>query len=70
MITFAPYPIPVIIKNDGSEGYILYVNDGGQFENDCFCVVSCDGGHIRHYTSDQILIYKNATYSINKKENT
>jgi hypothetical protein len=64
MIVFAPHPIPVIIKHDNSNGYVLYIKDSGMFENDEFCVVSCEGGQIRHYTSEQILIYKNATFNI------
>jgi hypothetical protein len=67
MINFPPYPIPVIIKHDKSEGYILYVSNNGMYENDVFCVVSCNGGDIKHYLSDQILIYKNETFTINKK---
>ena len=67
MIVFAPIPIPVIIKETKEEGYIMYVNDGGQWENDVFCVVLCEGGIIRHYTSNQITIHKNATFEI--KEN-
>ena len=64
MIVFPPHPIPVIIKNDMSNGYVLYIKDGGMFENDEFCVVSCGGGEIKHYTTAQLLIYKNATFNI------
>jgi hypothetical protein len=37
-------------------------------ENDIWCVVLCDGGHVRHYTSDQIKIFYNATFNIKKQE--
>jgi hypothetical protein len=67
MIVFAPIPIPIITKN-GEEGYIMYVNDGGQWENDIFCVVLCEGGVIRHYTSSQITVHKNATFEIKEKQ--
>jgi len=62
-------PIPVIVE-DNKEGYVWYVRDGGQFENDIFCVVLCDGGIVRHYRSDQIRVHKNGTFDIteNKKE--
>jgi hypothetical protein len=60
-------PIPVIVEGD-KEGYAIYVTNGGQFENDIWCVVLCDGGHVRHYLSNQIKIYKNATLGIKKDE--
>jgi hypothetical protein len=58
-------PLPVIVE-DGKDGYALYVTNGGSFENDIWCVVLCDGGHVRHYLSDQIKVYANATLSIKK----
>jgi len=58
-------PIPVIVEDD-KEGYALYVTNGGTFENDIWCVVLCDGGHVRHYRSNQIRIYKNLTFNIKK----
>ena len=58
-------PIPVVVEND-KDGYALYVSDSGAFENDIWCVVLCDGGHVRHYMSDQIKIYMNATLGISK----
>ena len=59
-------PIPVVTI-DGLEGYAIYVRDGGTFENDVWCVVLCDGGIVRHYTTDQIRIFHNATFTITKK---
>lgn len=58
-------PIPVIIEGD-KEGYAIYVTNGGQFENDTWCIVHCDGGDIRHYRSDQIKIHRNSTFNISK----
>ncbi len=58
-------PIPVVTEA-GEEGYAIYVESGSLLENDCFTVVLCNGGIIRHYLSSQIKIHKNATYGINK----
>lgn len=59
--------IPVVTLS-GEDGYAIYVQSGEQFENDCWCVVLCDGGIIRHYTTDQIKVHANSTYGITKKE--
>ena len=59
-------PIPVLTPL--GDGYAIYIRDGGTFENDVWCVVLCDGGHVRHYTSDQIKIFHNATFNIKKQE--
>ncbi len=61
-------PIPVVVE-DSKDGYALYVSDSGAFENDIWCVVLCDGGHVRHYMSDQIKVYVNATLGITKDGN-
>lgn len=59
-------PIPVVVE-DGKEGYAIYVESGGTFENDIWCVVHCEGGHVRHYRSDQILIHTSGTFDVSKK---
>jgi hypothetical protein len=59
-------PIPIVIKETNQEGYAIYVESGGMFENDIWTCVLCDGGIIRHYNTSQILIYNNATFEINK----
>jgi hypothetical protein len=59
--------IPVVVE-DNKDGYAIYVTNGGQFENDIWCVVLCDGGYVRHYRSDQIKIHKNATLGIKQNE--
>ena len=51
------------------DGYILYVKSNGFLENDEFCIIMCDGGDLKHFTTDQIKIYHNKTYSINKQKN-
>lgn len=59
-------PIPVVVE-DGQEGYAIYITNGGTFENDIWCVVLCKGGFVRHYLSNQIRIYHNATFDILKE---
>ena len=59
-------PIPVVV-DDNKDGYAIYVVNSGTFENDVWCVVLCDGGDVRHYLSNQIKIYNNLTFNINKK---
>lgn len=61
-------PIPVVIIKTKKEGYAIYVESGGQFENDIWCIVLCDGGNILHCTTDQLLVHKNSTFGINEKE--
>ena len=58
-------PIPVITE-DGKEGYAIYVESSGMFENDVWCVVLCDGGIIRHYNTSQLRMHYNATFEIKK----
>ena len=58
-------PIPVVVEGS-KDGYAIYVTNGGTFENDIWCVVLCDGGIVRHYATDQIKIYANSTFGINK----
>lgn len=65
MIVFCPTPIPVIVEGD-KEGYVIYICDSGNYENDIWTVVLCDGGIVRHYRTDQVHIHQNATFSIKK----
>lgn len=55
-------PIPVITEH--GEGYAIYVESSGMFENDCWTVVLCDGGLVRHYNTTQIKVCKNHTFEI------
>ena len=61
------YPIPVVIEGE-KEGYAIYVTYSGTFENDTWCVVHCEGGHVRHYRSDQVKIHRSGTLGINKNQ--
>jgi hypothetical protein len=58
-------PIPVVVEGN-KDGYAIYVTNSGMFENDVWCVVLCEGGIVRHYTTDQIKIYHNQTFSLKK----
>jgi hypothetical protein len=58
-------PIPVI-TTDNQEGYAIYVESSGMFENDVWCVVLCNGGIIRHYNTSQLRVHYNATFEIKK----
>jgi hypothetical protein len=49
------------------EGYAIYVRDGGTFENDIWAIVLIEGGSVKHFRSDQIQMYKNATFDISEK---
>lgn len=55
-------PVPVITPL--GDGYILYVKENGMWENDIFTVVLENGGLIKHFTSDQVKVWHNATYNI------
>ena len=55
-------PLPVVTPL--GDGYVLYVRDGGTWENDVFAVVLLDGGKLLHFRSDQIRIWKNGTFGI------
>lgn len=55
-------PIPVLTPI--GEGYAIYVTNSGTFENDIWAVALIKGGHIKHFRSDQICVYKNFTFDI------
>jgi hypothetical protein len=46
----------------------LYVKSNGYLEEDEFTCVMQKDGSIKHFTSSQIKIWKNATYKIEKDE--
>lgn len=64
MITFSPYPIPVITPL--GEGYLLYVQSSEMHENDVWTICLCDGGDVRHFNTSQVKIFKNSTFGINE----
>lgn len=63
-MTFPPHPIPVTTPL--GDGYILYITPGGMLENDEITVVLLNGGQIKHFTSDQVRVWKNSTYEIHE----
>lgn len=58
---------PIPCKTPLGDGYIWYIKCNGQFENDEYTVVLLSGGGVRHFLSDQINIWTNATYDIQKE---
>lgn len=63
-MTFPTSPIPVTTPL--GDGYILYITEGGMLQNDEITVVLSNGGEIRHFTSDQVRVWKNSTYGIHE----
>jgi hypothetical protein len=63
------FKTPIPVTTPMGDGYILYVRDGGTWENDIFAVVLTECGNIRHFRSDQINVWANATFGI-KKDST
>ena len=57
-------PIPVLTSL--GDGYVIYVTHSGMFENDVFTVALCEDGQIRHFNTDQVKMYVNATFDIQK----
>lgn len=55
-------PLPVVTPL--GNGYAIYVTNSGTFENDIWCVALEQGGTIMHFRTDQLKIYKNATFDI------
>jgi hypothetical protein len=58
-------PMPVITPL--GTGYAIYVRDGGTYSNDIWTIVLIEGGSVKHFRSDQIQMYKNATFDISEK---
>ena len=55
-------PMPVVTPL--GDGYAIYMRDGGSFENDIWTIVLEEGGKILHFRTDQIKMFKNATFDI------
>lgn len=60
-------PIPVYTPL--GPAYAIYVTANGMFENDEFTCAMLADGQIRHFNSDQIKMWHNKTYGIEKNEN-
>lgn len=59
-------PIPVLTEH--GKGYVWFVRNGGNWENDIFCIILCDGGKVRFYTNRQFTIERNETFEIKSHE--
>jgi len=55
-------PLPVITPC--GPGYAVYVQPGGTFENDIWCVALEADGMLRHFTTNQVRVRYNATFNI------
>jgi len=67
MLLYFDQPIPCTTPL--GDGYLLYVSSNGIFENDEFTVTMTEDGSVKHFTSEQIKIWRNETYGIKKKTN-
>ena len=54
--------VPVVTPM--GDGYVLYVKENGMWENDVFTVVLEKRGDVKHFSSNQIKIWNNATFNI------
>lgn len=59
------HPLPVVTPL--REGYALYVQSGGTFENDVWCVV-LDDARILHFRSNELRYVGNATFGLQRPE--
>ena len=59
---------PIPVNTPHGPGYAIYVQCGGTFENDIWCVTLKDGGVIRHYTTMQLTMQVNGTFGIHHEE--
>jgi len=57
---------PIPVTTPLGDGYILYITPNGFLENDEITVVLSNGGEIKHFSSDQVRVWKNSTYGIHE----
>lgn len=57
---------PIPCTTPLGDGYVWYIKDNSILENDEYAVILCNGGEVKHFTSDQIKIWHNETYGISK----
>ena len=57
-------PIPVVTPM--GDGYAIYVESGGMFENDVWTVCLSEGGSIKHFNTGQVRMWQNETFGIHK----
>lgn len=68
-ITFAPFPIPVVIEGLG-DCIIVSQTNTGTFEDDLWVVAKCDGGQMLHVRTSQMKMHHNQTMGITKESIT
>lgn len=57
-------PIPVVTPM--GDGYAVYVESSGMYENDVWTVCMCEDGSIKHFNTSQLKMWQNATFGIKK----
>ena len=57
-------PIPVVTPM--GDGYAVYVESSGMYENDVWTVCMCEDGSIKHFETSQVRMWQNATFGIKK----
>lgn len=67
MITFCNFSMPIVVEGLG-DCYLIYIKEGGMWQNDEACVAKCDGGQWYHITTNRIKSFVNTTYGITKTE--
>ena len=60
--------MPVITP--AGDGYAIYVDTSGVFENDVWTVCMCKDGSVRHFNTGQIKMWYNATFGIEKGQDS
>jgi hypothetical protein len=60
------HPMPVVTPM--GDGYAIYVESSGMFENDVWTVCMALDGSIKHFQSSQVRMWQNATFGIQKGE--
>ena len=52
------------------DGYAIYVQSGGVFDNDVWTVCMCKDGSVKHFETSQVRMWQNATFGIKKGQST
>lgn len=58
---------PVPCHTPLGDGYVWYITSSDTWDNDVLTIVLCKNGEIKHFTTDQVCIWANATFGIEKK---
>jgi len=55
---------PLLCTTPIGDGFLWYMKHNSHWDNDEYTVVLKEGGHVKHFLSNQVRIYTNATYEI------